>query len=127
VVERLLDALQRKKENGVRKRRKVSGPFFPLKRVLTPFFPPGGALDPGDLGTFRAQLAAGTPRYEVALEALAKPATFVSRAQEYDRLLLHGKAGAAEADAQAVALLFAGDRNYLEVLLASGEYFSRAG
>jgi hypothetical protein len=85
----------------------------------------GGALDPGDVSLFTAELATGTTRFVVALEALSKPAAFVAQAQAYDRQLLRRNASASEAAVQAVALLFAGDHNYLEFLLSSAEYFGR--
>jgi hypothetical protein len=82
----------------------------------------GGALDPGDVSLFRAELATGTPRFVVALQALALPQAAAAKAQLYYQKTLKRSASSSELFFPTFMLLAGNDTATLLALLSSDEY-----
>jgi hypothetical protein len=86
----------------------------------------GGTLDPSDVSLFQAELATGTPRFVVALQALAEPKAAVARAQLLYQQALGRSASPSEVLLPAALLLSGEDAALLLGLLLSDEYANRA-
>jgi CSLREA domain-containing protein len=82
----------------------------------------GGNLDPAAMNLLQAELAAGTPRYVVALQALGTPAAAVAEAQRLYQQVLGRSASSAELLVPAVYILAGNEMDVLLALLLSEEF-----
>jgi hypothetical protein len=82
----------------------------------------GGALDPAGLGLFQAELAAGTTRYALALQALGAPQAAVAEAERLYQQVLRRPASGPEVLLPALSILGGNETDVLLVLLLSEEY-----
>jgi hypothetical protein len=86
----------------------------------------GGPLDPAAISLFTAELAAGTPRDAVAVQALGLPSAAAFQAALLYAQTLHRSASAAELFYPTVLLLQGNETAVLLGLLVSNEYFNRS-
>jgi hypothetical protein len=82
----------------------------------------GGSLDPAGLALFQAELAAGTPRYTVALQVLGAPQAAAAEANRLYQEALGRPASAAELLVPAMYIQGGNETDVILALLLSNEY-----
>jgi hypothetical protein len=82
----------------------------------------GGNLDPTSLGLFQAELASGTPRFAVALQALAEPQAAAAEAGRLYQQVLQRSASGSELLVPAMLVLQGDEADLLLALVLSDEF-----